>query len=92
MLMCMYYSVANDGTVFYLRTNKDAPQYKLVSVDIADPPEKRVFKEVIPEDKNAHLENILAVNGDYAVVVYKRNVSTNIVTVDPAGIYTNTSP
>ena len=40
-------SVANDGTVFYFRTNKDAPQYKLVSVDISAPPEQRVFKELI---------------------------------------------
>ena len=73
-------SVANDGTVFYFHTNKDAPQYKLVSVDIADPPEKRVFKELIPEDKDAHLEDVRAVNGDHAVVVYKRNVGFSLCT------------
>lgn len=56
-------------------TNKDAPQYKLVTVDIADAPEKRVFRDLIPEDKEAHLQDVLAVNGDYAVVIYKRNVS-----------------
>ena len=68
------HSIANDGTKFYFLTNKDAPQYKLVTVDIADPPEKRVFKDLIPEDKEAHLQDVLAVNGDYAAVVYKRNV------------------
>lgn len=70
------HSIANDGTKFYFLTNKDAPQYKLVTVDIADPAEKRVFKDLIPEDKGAHLQDVLAVNGDSAVVIYKRNAST----------------
>lgn len=60
--------------MFYLLTNKDAPQYKLVSVDISAPPEERVFRDVIPEDKDAHLEDVLAVNKDNLVLVYKRNV------------------
>ena len=67
-------SIANDGTKFYLLTNKDAPQYKLVSVDLADPPEQRVFRDVIPEDKGAHLEDVTAVNHNNFVVTYKRNV------------------
>lgn len=67
------YSIANDGTKFYFKTNKDAPQYKLVSIDIAS--EKREFKEVIPEDKDAHLEDVLAISDDKLIVVYKRNVS-----------------
>ena len=67
-------SVANDGTKFYLLTNKDAPQYKLVSVDLANPPEQRVFRDVIPEDKGAHLEDVTAVNHNNFVVTYKRNV------------------
>lgn len=67
-------SIANDGTKFYLLTNKAAPQYKLITVDIADPPEKRISKDLISEDKDAHLQDVLTVNGDYAAVVYKRNV------------------
>lgn len=67
-------SIANDGTKFYLLTNKDAPQYKLVSVDLAHPPEQRVFRDVIPEDKDAHLEGVIAVNHNNFVVTYKRNV------------------
>ena len=78
MLILMCYSVANDGTVFYLRTNKDAPQYKLVSVDIAVPPEKRVFTDLIPHDENARLQEVLAFNGDHAAVVYKRDVKDEI--------------
>lgn len=71
----LHFSTANDGTVFYFHTNKDAPQYKLVSVDISEPPEKREFKDVIPEDKEAQLEDVCVVNNDKLLVVYKRNVS-----------------
>lgn len=55
-------------------TNKDAPQYKMVSVDVALPPEQRQLKDVIPEDKDAHLEDVMAINNDRFTVVYKRNV------------------
>lgn len=69
------FSIGNDGAVFYFLTNKDAPQYKLVSVDISEPAEGRKFKDVIPEDKDAQLEDVAVVNNDKLVVVYKRNVS-----------------
>ena len=71
-------SIANDGTKFYFLTNKDAPRYKLVSIDISEPAEKRIFKDVIPEDKDAHLEDILPINGNKLAVVYKRNVKDEI--------------
>ncbi|KAJ8502127.1 hypothetical protein ONZ51_g205 [Trametes cubensis] len=73
-----YEYIANDGTKFYFLTNKDAPMYKLVTVDLADPAEKRVFKDLIPEDKKAHLQDVCAINGDYAAIVYKRNVIDEI--------------
>lgn len=65
--------VANNGTQLYIRTNEGAPQYKIISVDLADKEWKHV--DVIPEDKDAHLEDVRAVNGDRFAVVYKRNVS-----------------
>ena len=74
----VYPSVANNGTTFYFLTNKDAPQYKLVTVDITHPAEQRVFKDILPEDKDAHLEDVLAVNGDHFAVVYKRNVRKRV--------------
>ncbi|PSS31987.1 hypothetical protein PHLCEN_2v2229 [Hermanssonia centrifuga] len=73
-----YSYIANDGPKFYFLTNKDAPQYKLVSVDISAPSEQRVWKEVIPEDKDAHLEDVLPVNHDKLAIVYKRNVKDEI--------------
>jgi prolyl oligopeptidase len=66
-------SIANDGTKFYLKTNKDAPQYRIVQVDLADA--NVTIKEFIPEDKDAYLEDVQAVADDKFAVVYKRNVS-----------------
>lgn len=67
------YSITNDGTVLYIKTNKDAPQHHIVTVDLADP--KRERRVLIPEDKDANLVSIKPVNHNKLVVVYKRNVS-----------------
>lgn len=72
------YSIANDGTKFYFTTNKDAPQYKVVSVDISKPLKKRTFMEVLPEDKDANLEDIVPVANDKFAVVYKRDVKDEV--------------
>lgn len=68
--------IANDGTKLYIRTNKDAPMYKVVTCDLAHP--KGEYKEFIPEDKNAKLEAIKAVGGDNFALIYKRNVQDEI--------------
>ncbi|KZP21737.1 hypothetical protein FIBSPDRAFT_740187 [Athelia psychrophila] len=78
-----YDVLANDGTKFYLRTNEKAPQYKVVTTDIAD--KNRAFKELIPEDKDAHLEDVTVVADDKLVVVYKRNVKDEIYLYSLAG-------
>jgi prolyl oligopeptidase len=65
--------LANDGTKLYIRTNKNADQYKVVTLDMTAP--KPELKDLIPEDKDAHLANVRAVDQDKFVVVYKRNVS-----------------
>jgi len=66
-----YDLVANDGTVFVLKTNKDAPLYKVVTVDISKPIE---FKDFIPES-DGFLAEVVSVNqGNNYAIVYKRNV------------------
>lgn len=66
-------SIANDGTKLYLRTNENAPQCQVITIDLADP--SRQHKVLIPEVKDAYLDDITAVGGDKLAVVYKRNVS-----------------
>ena len=65
-------SISNDGTKFYLTTDKDAPMYRIVQFELADP--QKGMQDFIPEDKDAHLETISAVDNDKFVIVYKRNV------------------
>ncbi|TDL29150.1 hypothetical protein BD410DRAFT_779479 [Rickenella mellea] len=71
-----YEPLENDGTKFYIRTNKDAPQHKLITIDIADP--KLTQQEFIPEDKDAFLEDATFVNNDAIAIVYKRNVKDEL--------------
>ncbi|VFQ76377.1 unnamed protein product [Cuscuta campestris] len=66
-----YEFVANDGTVFTFRTNKDAPKYKLVRSDIKEPGS---WLDVIAEDEKDVLESAVAVNKNQLVVSYLRDV------------------
>jgi len=43
--------IHNEGSTFYLLTNIDAPNYKLVSVDLKNPSQS-TWKEIIPETDN----------------------------------------
>jgi prolyl oligopeptidase len=48
----LYAPVDNDGTTFWLKTTLDAPNGKIVSVDLKHP-ERANWKTVIPESKNS---------------------------------------
>ena len=43
--------IHNEGSTFYLLTNIDAPNYKLVSVNLSDP-SQTAWTEIIPQTKN----------------------------------------
>ena len=64
--------LGNDGTKFYCLTNKNAPKYKVVAIDIS----KDGFpqEDLIPEDKDAVLGQAMIVADDKLALVYKRNV------------------
>jgi prolyl oligopeptidase len=66
-----YHAIANDGTLFTFRTNKDAPKYKLVQVDLKDP---TVWTDVLQEAEKDVLESACAVNGNQMIVSYLSDV------------------
>ncbi|CAK9178360.1 unnamed protein product [Ilex paraguariensis] len=66
-----YGAIANDGTVFTFRTNKDAPKYKLVRVDLKEPDS---WTEVLQEAEKDVLESAVAVNGNKILVNYLSDV------------------
>lgn len=63
----MYQEVANDGSVFTFLTNKNAPKYKLVRVDLKEP---NVWSDVVPESEKDVLESAHAVNGNQMILSY----------------------
>ncbi|XP_058725429.1 uncharacterized protein LOC131596705 [Vicia villosa] len=66
-----YEPVANDDTVFTFLTNKDAPKYKLVRVDLKEP---NTWTDVIQESETDVLKSAFAVNGNQLIVSYLSDV------------------
>lgn len=66
-----YEAVANDDTEFTFLTNKQAPKYKLVRVDLKSPGE---WTDVVKEDNKDVLESARAVNGNQILVSYLSDV------------------
>ncbi|EEF52810.1 prolyl endopeptidase, putative [Ricinus communis] len=66
-----YIAIANDDTRFTFLTNKDAPRYKLVRVDLREP---SIWTDVVPEAEKDVLESASAVNGDKLILGYLSDV------------------
>ncbi|KAK1321485.1 hypothetical protein QJS10_CPA03g02360 [Acorus calamus] len=66
-----YGYVANDESEFTFLTNKDAPKYKLVRVNIKEPEE---WVDVVPESERDVLKSAEAVNGNQVLVSYLSDV------------------
>ncbi|KAK1261976.1 hypothetical protein QJS04_geneDACA001309 [Acorus gramineus] len=66
-----YGYVANDESEFTFLTNKDAPKYKLVRVNIKQPEE---WVDVVPQSERDVLKSAEAVNGNQVLVSYLSDV------------------
>lgn len=66
-----YQAIANDDTVFTFLTNKDAPKYKVVRVDLKEPSN---WIDVIPEAEKDVLESAYAVNVNQMIISYLSDV------------------
>ncbi|KAI3778480.1 hypothetical protein L2E82_07814 [Cichorium intybus] len=62
-----YEAVANNDTIFTFLTNKDAPRYKLVRVDLKKP---SIWSEVLHESKKDVIESVLPINENQMIVSY----------------------
>ncbi len=70
------------GSKMLVRTNKDAPRYRLVEIDINNPAPEN-WKEIIPQQKELLEETVLA--GDKIVVTYLVDVKTKVYIYDRNG-------
>lgn len=66
-----YNYISNTGTEFTFLSNKDAPKYKIVRVDLESP---ETWKDVIEESKKDVLESAVIVNGNRLLVSYLSDV------------------
>ncbi|MDQ7027645.1 MAG: prolyl oligopeptidase family serine peptidase [Anaerolineae bacterium] len=58
-----YYFIGNEGEIFYVLTTKDAPNKRLIAVDINTPDELR---DIIPENDDT-IANCTIINGQFVV-------------------------
>jgi prolyl oligopeptidase len=77
-----YAVVANDGPTFFVRTNLDAPHFRLVAINV-NHPEKAAWKEVIPQREEV-LQGVSLV-GDRFFASYLRDATTQVRVHDIAG-------
>ena len=70
----LFYYLGNEGSRFYLYTNQDAPNAKVVSIDVANPQEG--FTVVVPEQQEA-LESASYIGG-HLVAAYIKDAYSKI--------------
>jgi prolyl oligopeptidase len=68
-----YDYITNDDNLFYFRTNKNAPNFRIAMLDIHNPKPEN-WKDIVPEHDKDVLDSAQCVHGDNLVVIYIRDV------------------
>ncbi|MCX7761599.1 MAG: prolyl oligopeptidase family serine peptidase [Candidatus Kryptonium sp.] len=71
-----YDFIGNNGSIFYFVTDLNAPRYKIIAIDVKKP-DRRNWKDVIPEHKKAVISDARIINNHF-VVVYNEDVKHRI--------------
>jgi len=77
-----YDFVGNEGELFIFRTDLDAPQHRVIAIDVRKP-ERESWKEIIPQGKDL-LQGVTSVGG-FLVCEYLRDAKSAITVHDLAG-------
>jgi prolyl oligopeptidase len=78
----VYAFIANDGPVFYFRTDLDAPRSRVIAVDTRQP-ERAAWKTVIPQAEETLLSAELV--GNLFVCGYLKDAHTQVKLFSPEG-------
>ena len=78
-----YGVVDNDGNNLYVVTDKGAPKYQLLKIDITKKPAYENWEKIIPESKDL-LESVSNCNGKF-VAKYLKDVTTRLYVFDKTG-------
>ena len=79
-----YQFLGNDGTLFYFRTNHDAPRYRVIRVDV-DSPAKANWKEILPQTDDV-LESVSLVN-EKLVAHYLEDAHSRVALFSKSGAH-----
>jgi prolyl oligopeptidase len=76
-----YHFIGNDGPIFYIRTNLNAPRYRIIAIDIAHP-ERENWRELIPEQQDT-MAFVRLVNSQFVVTyLHDAHHETKIYNLD----------
>ncbi|KPM08956.1 prolyl oligopeptidase-like protein, partial [Sarcoptes scabiei] len=75
-----YYFIANDGPKHYIRTNWNAPNFRVIAVDLSDPQSysKSSWQDLIPEHPKNVLDSVDVVNHNILVCHYIADVISRL--------------
>jgi prolyl oligopeptidase len=77
-----YHFIDHEGSMLYFLTNRNAPHYKVVAIDLHRPPVE-AWKDLIPEQKD--LMEAVTVGGEKLIVKYLKDVSSKLYVYDRTG-------
>jgi prolyl oligopeptidase len=81
-LEARYQFIANDGQVFYIHTDYEAPHGRLISIDTQNP-DKSLWRTIIAESEDT-LENIELINNQF-VAIYLHDAHNQVKRFDFSG-------
>ncbi len=84
-----YDFLGNEGTVFFFRTNLDAPREKIIAIDITNPPSKH-WRTLIPESTDP-IDAATILNHNF-VVTYMHDVANKVKIFDLEGTFSHDIP
>lgn len=68
--------IANDGTTFYIKTNLEAPRYRVVKTDVSEPGQASSWPDIVPQHPKDVLKSAVALQGDNLVLKYLSDVKS----------------
>ncbi|ODM87864.1 Prolyl endopeptidase [Orchesella cincta] len=73
-----YIYVTNTGHLMYFRTSRDAPNYRIATIDFSKPISETSWQTVVPEHSKDVLDWTACVNGDVLVTCYIQDVKNTL--------------
>ncbi|OAI57862.1 prolyl endopeptidase, partial [Verrucomicrobiaceae bacterium SCGC AG-212-N21] len=77
-----YGFIENEGTVFYFKTNLDAPRYRVIAIDITKP-EREHWREIVPQA--AHKLDSVSLASGQLICEYLQDAKSTVKAFDLEG-------